>query len=84
MFIDGRILETLNPYTIENYVILSTCCTHVVSANDTGLLLAMVNAVGNTMLVKTLLSIEAYMKGIVLRSFVCLLTAGMLHTLGCS
>ncbi|KAF8273143.1 hypothetical protein EI94DRAFT_1769431 [Lactarius quietus] len=64
MFIDGWILETLDPYTTENYAIPSTRCTRVVAADYAGSLPAAVNAVGNTTLVKTLLSVEAYMKSI--------------------
>ena len=64
MFIDGWILETLDPYTTENYAIPSTRCTRVVAADYAGSLPAAVNAVTNTTLVRTLLSVEAYMKGI--------------------
>ena len=64
MLIDGWILETLDPYTTENYAIPSTRCTRVVAADYAGSLPAAVNAVTNTTLVKTLLSVEAYMKGI--------------------
>ncbi|KAH9167353.1 hypothetical protein EDB89DRAFT_1997760 [Lactarius sanguifluus] len=56
MFIDGWILETLDPYTTENYAIPSTRCTRVVSADYAGSLPAAVNA--------TLLSVETYIKGI--------------------
>lgn len=64
MLIDGWILETLDPYTTENYAIPSTRCTRVVAADYAGSLPAAVNAATNTTLVKTLLSVEAYMKGI--------------------
>jgi hypothetical protein len=64
MLIDGWILETLDPYTTENYAIPSTRCTRIVAADYAGSLPAAVNAVTNTTLVKTLLSVEAYMKGI--------------------
>ena len=63
-FIDGWILETLDPYTTENYAIPSTRCTRVVAADYAGSLPAAVNAVTNTTLVKTLLSIEAYMTAV--------------------
>jgi hypothetical protein len=78
MFIDGWILETLDPYTTENYAIPSTRCTRVVSADYAGSLPAAVNAVGNTTLVKTLLSVEAYMKSIASLPFARLPAAGML------
>ena len=78
MFIDGWILETLDPYTTENYAIPSTRCTRVVAADYAGSLPAAVNAVGNTTLVKTLLSVEAYMKGIASLPFARLPAAGML------
>jgi hypothetical protein len=64
MLIDGWILETLDPYTTENYAIPSTRCTRIVAADYAGSLPAAVNAVTNTTLVKTLLSVEAYMKDI--------------------
>jgi hypothetical protein len=64
MLIDGWILETLDPYTTENYAIPSTRCTRVVAADFAGSIPAAVNAATNTTLVKTLLSVEAYMKGI--------------------
>jgi hypothetical protein len=63
-FIDGWILETLDPYTTENYAIPSTRCTRVVAADYAGSLPAAVNAVTNTTLVKSLLSVEAYVKSI--------------------
>ncbi|KAN0126058.1 hypothetical protein V8E53_015145 [Lactarius tabidus] len=78
MFIDGWILETLDPYTTENYAIPSTRCTRVVAADYAGSLPAAVNAVGNTTLVKTLLSVEAYMKGIASLPFARLPAAGLL------
>ena len=78
MFIDGWILETLDPYTTENYAIPSTRCTRVVAADYAGSLPAAVNATGNTTLVKSLLSVEAYMKGIASLPFARLPAAGML------
>lgn len=80
MFIDGWILETLDPYTTENYAIPSTRCTRVVAADYAGSLPAAVNAVTNTTLVKTLLSVEAYIKGVVASSlpFARLPAAGVL------
>ncbi len=78
MFIDGWILETLDPYTTENYAIPSTRCTRVVAADYAGSLPAAVNAVGNTTLVKTLLFVEAYVKSITSLPFARLPAAGML------
>ena len=78
MFIDGWILETLDPYTTEKYAIPSTRCTRVIAADYAGSLPAAVNAIGNTTLVKTLLSVEAYMKNIASLPFARLPAAGML------
>ncbi|KAH9962619.1 hypothetical protein BC827DRAFT_1340953 [Russula dissimulans] len=78
MFIDGWILETLDPYTTENYAIPSTRCTRVIAADYAGSLPAAVNAVTNTTLVRTLLSIETYMKGIASLPFARLPAAGVL------
>ncbi|KAH9971664.1 hypothetical protein BGW80DRAFT_1319083 [Lactifluus volemus] len=69
MFIDGWILETLDPYTTtENYAIPSTRCTRVVAADYAGSLPAAVNA--------TLLSVEAYVKSIASLPFSRLPAAG--------
>jgi hypothetical protein len=78
MFIDGWILETLDPYTTENYAIPSTRCTRVVAADYAGSLPAAVNAVTNTTLVKTILTVEAYVKSIASLPFTRLPAAGVL------
>ena len=78
MFIDGWILETLDPYTTENYAIPSTRCTRVVAADYAGSLPTAVNAVTNTTLVKSLLSVEAYVKSIASLPFTRLPAAGVL------
>jgi len=78
MFIDGWILETLDPYTTEKYAIPSTRCTRVIAADYAGSLPAAVNAVTNTTLVRTLLSVETYMKGIASLPFARLPAAGVL------
>ena len=78
MFIDGWILETLDPYTTENYAIPSTRCTRVVAADYAGSLPAAVNAATNTTLVRTLLSVEAYVKTIASLPFTRLPAAGVL------
>ena len=78
VFIDGWILETLDPYTTENYAIPSTRCTRVVAADYAGSLPAAVNAVTNTTLVRTLLSVEGYVKSIASLPFTRLPAAGVL------
>jgi hypothetical protein len=78
MFIDGWILETLDPYTTENYAIPSTRCTRVVAADYAGSLPAAVNAVTNTTLVKTIVTVEAYVKSIASLPFTRLPAAGVL------
>ena len=78
MFIDGWILETLDPYTTENYAIPSTRCTRVVAADYAASLTAAVNAVTNTTLVRTILTVEAYVKSIASLPFTRLPAAGVL------
>ncbi|KZT07214.1 uncharacterized protein LAESUDRAFT_699007 [Laetiporus sulphureus 93-53] len=64
VFVDGWILETLDPYGAENYAIPSTRCTRVVAVDFAGSIPAAVNASINSMLPKSILAVEAYVKSI--------------------
>ncbi|PCH36426.1 hypothetical protein WOLCODRAFT_134238 [Wolfiporia cocos MD-104 SS10] len=64
VFVDGWILETLDPYGAENYAIPSTRCTRVVAVDYAGSIPAAVNASINGTLPKSILAVEAYMKNI--------------------
>ncbi|KAI0051015.1 hypothetical protein FA95DRAFT_422043 [Auriscalpium vulgare] len=64
MFVDGWVLETLDPYTTENYAIPSTRCTRIVAADYAGSIPAAVNATANATLVKSVLAVETYVKSI--------------------
>lgn len=80
MFVDGWILETLDPYTPENYAIPSTRCTRVVAADYAGSVPAAVNAMNNTALAKAIVSVEAYVKSIAPLPFTRLPGAGVVLT----
>ena len=77
MFLDGWILETLDPYTAENYAIPSTRCTRVVAVDYGGSVPAAVNSMINGMLPKTILAIETYMKTTTPPPFMRLPAAGL-------
>lgn len=62
MYVDAWILETLDPYTTENYAIPSTRCTRLVAVDYSGSIPAAVNSVINTTMARGVLAIEAYMK----------------------
>jgi hypothetical protein len=78
MFVDRWILEMFDSHTTENYAIPSMCCMRVVAADYMGSLPAAVKAVTNMTLVKTLLSVEAYVKSIASLPFARLPAGGML------
>ncbi|KAI6023778.1 hypothetical protein BKA83DRAFT_4263740 [Pisolithus microcarpus] len=54
VFIDGWILETLDPYTKENYTIPSTRCTRIVAVA--------MNSMINVALPRSILAVETYIK----------------------
>jgi hypothetical protein len=64
IFIEGWILETLDPYGSESLAIPSTRCIRVVAADYAGSIPAAVNSNINAMLVKSILPLEAYLKNI--------------------
>lgn len=62
IMIQGWILETLDPYTTENFAIPSTKCTYVVSVDYAGSIPIAYNSLLNAALPRTILAIEQYMK----------------------
>jgi len=62
VFVDGWILETLDPYTTENYAIPSTRCTHLVAVDYAGSIPAAVNSMINATLARSILAVETYIK----------------------
>lgn len=77
VYVDGWILETLDPYATENYAIPSTRCTRVVAADYGGSIPAAVNSMINGMLPKSIIAVEAYVKGISPPPFMRMPAAGM-------
>jgi len=63
MFIDGWVLETLDPYTKENYAIPSTRVTRVVAVDHAGNIPVAVNSMMNAGLARAVGAVEAYIKG---------------------
>ncbi|KAH9941967.1 hypothetical protein B0H21DRAFT_824300 [Amylocystis lapponica] len=64
VYVDGWILETLDPYATENYAIPSTRCTRVVAVDYAGSIPAAVNSMINGMLPKVILAVETFVKSI--------------------
>ena len=63
VFIDGWILETLDPYTKENYTIPSTRCTRIVAVDYAGSIPVAMNSMINAALPRSILGVETYIKG---------------------
>ncbi|TFY53977.1 hypothetical protein EVJ58_g9138 [Rhodofomes roseus] len=64
IYVDGWILETLDPYGAENYAIPSTRCTRVVAVDYSGSIPAAMNSMINGMLPKSIQAVESYVKNI--------------------
>ncbi|KDR80862.1 hypothetical protein GALMADRAFT_1357807 [Galerina marginata CBS 339.88] len=62
VYIDAWILETLDPYTKENYAIPSARCTRLVAVDYAGSIPAAFNSMINATLARGVLAVEAYMK----------------------
>lgn len=60
--LQGWILETLDPYTAENYTIPSTRCTHLVAVDFAGAVPVAYNAMLNAALPRAILGVESYIK----------------------
>ena len=64
VFVDGWILETLDPYTIEKYTIPSTRCTRMVAVDYAGSMPTATNTSLNVALARGVLAVETYLKGL--------------------
>ncbi|CAA7265186.1 unnamed protein product [Cyclocybe aegerita] len=62
VYVDAWILETLDPYTKENYAIPSARCTRLVAVDYAGSIPAAVNSMINAALARSVLGVEAYMR----------------------
>ncbi|KAF9454468.1 hypothetical protein P691DRAFT_797224 [Macrolepiota fuliginosa MF-IS2] len=63
VYIDAWILETLDPYTKENYMIPSTRCTRYIAVDYAGSIPAAVNSMINASIPRCILALEAFVKG---------------------
>ncbi|KAF9224120.1 hypothetical protein BS17DRAFT_780500 [Gyrodon lividus] len=77
VFIDAWVLETLDPYTKENYAIPSTRVTRVVAVDYAGSVPAAVNSMLNAGLARAVGAVEGYMRGTSPLPFVRLPAAGL-------
>ena len=64
VYIDAWIVETLDPYTAENYAIPSTKCTRLVAFDYAGSIPFAVNTMINAALPRSILAVETYVKSI--------------------
>ena len=64
VFVDGWILETLDPYTTEKYAIPSTRCTRLVAVDYAGSMPTTTNTSLNVTLARGILTVETYVKGL--------------------
>ncbi|KAJ3863287.1 hypothetical protein EV359DRAFT_43442 [Lentinula novae-zelandiae] len=64
LYIDAWILETLDPYTKENYAVPSSKCTRLVAVDYAGSLPAAMNSLINTTIPRAILTVESYVKSI--------------------
>ena len=62
VYVDAWILETLDPYTKENYAIPSTRCTRLVAVDYAGSIPAAINWTINATLARGVLAVDSYMK----------------------
>ncbi|PPQ79818.1 hypothetical protein CVT25_002972 [Psilocybe cyanescens] len=62
VYIDAWILETLDPYTKENYAIPSARCTRLVAVDYAGSIPAAFNSMINATMARGVLAVDAYMK----------------------
>ena len=77
VFIDGWVLETLDPYTKENYAIPSTRVTRIVAVDHAGSIPVTVNSMMNAGLARAVGAVETYIKGTSPLPFVRLPAAGL-------
>jgi hypothetical protein len=62
VYVDAWILETLDPYTKENYAIPSTRCTRLVAVDFRGSIPAAVNGMINVGMARGVIGVEGYMR----------------------
>jgi hypothetical protein len=62
VFVDAWILETLDPYTTDDYAIPSTRCTRIVAVDYAGSIPAAVNSSINSALARSIIAVEIYIK----------------------
>ncbi|KAL1703420.1 hypothetical protein EV121DRAFT_292338 [Schizophyllum commune] len=77
IFVDAWILETLDPYTKENYAIPSTRCARLVAVDYAGSMPFAVNAQINAELPRSILALEGLMKNLVPSPLTRLPAAGL-------
>lgn len=77
VYVDAWILETLDPYTKENYAIPSARCTRLVAVDHGGSIPAAVNAMINAGMPRAVLAVETYVKGIAAMPLTRLPTPGL-------
>lgn len=63
VYIDAWVLETLDPYTKENFMIPSTRCTRYVAVDFAGSIPAAVNSMVNASIPGRILALETFVKG---------------------
>ncbi|KAF7309512.1 hypothetical protein MIND_00322000 [Mycena indigotica] len=64
VFVDAWILETLDPYTKENYAIPSTKCTYMIAMDYAGSIPAAFNSMINAAAPRAVVALETYFKSI--------------------
>ena len=80
VYVDAWVLETLDPYTKENYAIPSTRCTRLVAVDFAGAIPAAVNSMINAALPRAVLAVEAFVKGFVSQPLTRLPAPGLVIT----
>ncbi|KIK57033.1 hypothetical protein GYMLUDRAFT_61634 [Collybiopsis luxurians FD-317 M1] len=65
VYIDAWILETLDPYTKENYAVPSCRCTRLVAVDYAGSVPAAVNSMINASIPRAIAGVEGYVRGLV-------------------
>lgn len=80
VYVDAWVLETLDPYTKENYAIPSTRCARLVAVDFAGAIPAAVNSMINAALPRSVLAVEALVKGFVSHPLTRLPAPGLVIT----
>lgn len=80
VFLDAWVLETLDPYSTENYAIPSTRCTRYTAINYAGSMPTAMNLSINYYMTRAILAVEKYVKGMPSLPVSRLPTTGLLCT----